>query len=358
MTDSFDPLQDNDATSLSMDTDGDGYVDTVFVDSTGDGVVDTMLLDSTGNGLIDTVISEDATTGATAIARDLDGDGTVDVVAFDHDGDGLIDEAYVGDAIPQEYRGGSDDAAPGPFTPGDYDDADDDSALDNSAADGAYHDGTGDESDVVSIAAEDGVYGQPREAIYYHQVQPGPVDCLPTSVSMVLSQITGAMVPAGDLVAMANDLGFMAADGMLPEDALTLLENYGVEAELTSGGLDDLREALVAGDPIIVGIDAADLYAGGGGPFDPGLESGHAVVLTGMEDGPPPMIYINDPAFPDGAGLEIPLDLFLDSWEDTDNTMIVATAPGGPDAELGAADDLVSQIKRVILLPLNFVVRV
>src|SRR5690606_6420513 len=114
-----------------------------------------------------------------------------------------------------------------------------------------------DDADSDEAVVEPGIHGEPRADVEYHQVQPGPVDCLPTSVSMVLSEITGSDIPAQELVDLANESGFMTDSGMAPVDAVTLLENYGVEAEVASGTVDDLRAALDAGDPVIIGLDAA-----------------------------------------------------------------------------------------------------
>lgn len=317
MSDPFDPAADP-PTSASFDTDGDG-------------IADTTLIDSTGDGFVDTVVEHDPWTGATAVARDLTGDGNIDVVAVDHDGDGLVDEAWGDDVHDPDAPDGTQ---VGPFDPG---------------------------SAGPPPEPGDGIHGEPRADIEYHQVQPGPVDCLPTSVSMVLSEITGETVPAEDLVGLANDLGFMVDDGMAAEGALTLLEHHGADAELTSGTLDDLRAALGSGDPIIVGLDAADVYWGGGGPFDPGLESGHAVVITGMDDGPPGAVYVNDPGLPSGAGVEIPLELFVDAWEDNDNTLIIAEAQAGQAGEevaVGGAEPPAggaTSVSRLFMLPLTFV---
>src|SRR5690606_26684941 len=125
------------------------------------------------------------------------------------------------------------------------------------------------------------------------------------------------------------------------------------------------------GDPIIVGIDSADVYNGGGGPFDPGMEAGHAVVITGIDDGPPGMVYINDPGFPDGAGVAIEMDMFIDAWEDSDNTMVIAeVGADSANATVGAVagepaaatetttdDGVLEDVRRLILLPLNFVLK-
>jgi hypothetical protein len=325
-----------------------GY-DSIGVDHDGDGFAETTYADTTGDGTIDTVAEYDPYTGASAVAADTTGDGVIDTVAVDYDGDGLIDEAYTEDTGTDVIDDPVDDTATddGPFVA-------DDELVDTD--DGADLPDDGDDSD-------DGIHGEPRADIDYHQVQPGPVDCLPTSVSMALSEITGTHVPADELVAMANEHGFMTDTGMSALDSVTLFENYGVEAEATSGTLDDLRDALDRGDPIIVGVDAADVYSGGGGPFDPGMESGHAVVVTGIDDGPPGVLYINDPGFPDGAGVEIPLELFEDAWEDSENTMVVATAPaegGAEAAEVGAveageaAEGEPAGVRRLLLLPLTF----
>lgn len=339
MTDSYDDTttaEDDLAPSLgdlTFDLDADGYAETTMLDTTDDGLVDTMVI-------------EDPYSDAVVVGADLDGDGVIETVAFDDDGDGIIDGSYseagMGDVIVDDGPAIVDD-------------------LDATAVDeGPFTTTT--ENPVVS---DDGVHGDPQADIEYHQTQPGPVDCLPTSVAMSLTELTGAEVPADDVIAMANSESFMTDAGMSAEDSLTLFESYGVDAELSTGTVDGLREALDAGDTIVVGIDSADLYADGGGPFDPGMESGHAVVITGIDDGPPGVVYINDPGFPDGAGVAIPLDQFEDSWDDSDHTMVVATpnvdvvgavdgVDGGAGAATAADAGLVDGLHRLILLPLNF----
>lgn len=333
-----------------------GYDDsTLSVDHDGDGLAETTYADTTGDGVIDTVAEFDPYTGASAVAADTDGDGLIDTYVADLDGDGLIDQSHTETVVTDTTDAAADDTD-GPFV--DETDAAEE-IVDESV--------TNDQAVTDDETADDGVHGEPRADVEYHQVQPGPVDCLPTSVSMALSEITGTTVPADELVAMATEEGFMTDSGMAAGDAVTLFENYGVEAEATSGTVDDLRAALDAGEPVIVGIDSADVYSGGGGPFDPGMESGHAVVVTGIDNGPPGVLYINDPGFPDGAGVEIPLELFEDAWEDSENTMVVATA-GEDAAETAAAEesvgattgaegDDVSLVKRLILLPMTFVLK-
>jgi len=71
--------EEEDLSTFSMDTDGDGIVDTVGMDTDGDGIVDTVSMDTDGDGIVDTV------------SMDTDGDGITDTVAVDIDGDGTVD---------------------------------------------------------------------------------------------------------------------------------------------------------------------------------------------------------------------------------------------------------------------------
>ncbi len=340
------------ADALVHDLDGDGIIDAAEYDTDGDGVTDTAELDTDGDGVTDTVLVNDGT-GAQYVVADTDGDGLIDTTAVDVDGDGIIDESVTTtgsgtDSIDTDDRVVVEDPL------------DEDPAADISGDADAGPFVTDDHPD----AGDDGVHGDPRADIEYHQVQPGPVDCLPTSVAMAITEATGTEVDAADVVELAHSNGFMTDAGMSIDGAATLFEEYGMDAEVGSGSVDDLRAALDSGDPVIVGIDAADLYSGDGGPFDEGMVSGHAVVITGIDDGPPGVVYINDPGFPDGAGLEIPLELFEDAWDDSDHAMVTATsgAVGGVDGGVDGADgeatdtdgSLLDAVRRVIFLPLNF----
>lgn len=341
---------DSDADGLTdafaQDLDGDGSIDSLGYDTDGDGIIDTTVFDTDGDGIADTALFDDGAGGHVAVV-DSDGDGTIDLVAVDYDGDGTIDAST-----------GSHDAAVPPTEVTEVSDDDPAALIEGEPDNGPFV--TDDQPD----EGADGVHGDPRGDMEYHQMQEGPVDCLPTSVAMAISEATGDVVDSAELVTMANDLGFMSDSGMSIDDAATLFENYGLDTEVGTGDLDDLRAALDAGDPVIVGIDAADLYSGDGGPFDQGMVSGHAVVITGIDDGPPEVIYINDPGFPDGAGLEIPADQFEDAWQDSDHAMITATAPVEPvgadetaGTDAGATtglDGVMDEVRRVFFLPLTF----
>ena len=255
----------------------------------------------------------------TSVNVDIDGDGFAEATLIDFDGDGRID------TIVDQQTG---EPVGDPF------------ALDS-----------------------DSVHGLPMAEIPYHQAQIGPNDCLPTSVAMVLTEITGSEVPQADLVDLADELDLLGPTGMSMAGGLQLLHHYGVDADVRTGSMDELRIMLDNGDPIIIGLDSDDLYGEGDAQFGDDLVAGHAVVITGIDDGAG-VVYINDPGFPDGAGVAISIEAFEDAWADADNTMIVAEAPAVEAGEAGNVgvstfedlDDgssLLEDILLVVLLPFN-----
>jgi hypothetical protein len=334
------PDASDDFTTIQADLDGDGFAETSIVDFDHDGVADaydmvdphtgaeTLVIDTDGDGLVDTAIT------------DTDGDGTFDVGVTDSDGDGQVDSEFdPNTGLPLDTTVPFEDTTDDPTT------IDDDPT------------------------ADDDVHGDPMAEIPYHQAQVGDNDCLPTSVAMVLSEVTGAEVPQGDVVDLANDMNLLGPDGMSLEGGVQLLEHYGVDAEVETGSLDDLRAMLDAGRPIIIGLDSDDLYGSGDAPFADDMVAGHAVVITGIDD-EAGLVYINDPGFPDGAGVAIPLEQFEDAWTDADHSMIVAddpdvesptdTEPADTTVPVDLPSDDGCAIGRVfdlVLLPFNLVLR-
>lgn len=331
------------------------------IDVDGDGVDDGIQVDTDGDGAFDIAVITNPETGATEIGVDTDGDGRVDLVGVDTDADGVPDDfSTVSD---------TDEMPDGPFTSEDTESVDpystdtetdtETETVDPFSTDTDTDTDT-DTVDPYSTDTEttdtDGTHGDPQADKEFHTVQPGPVDCLPTSVSMVVSDILGEDVPAEEVVAKANEAGYMTDQGMRGQDALALLQEYGIDAEIQSGTVDDLKAALDNGDQIIVGLDAADVYADSTGtvyesetdaPGSDVVESGHAIEITGVSDGPPPVVYANDPGFPDGAGVEIPLEVFEAAWDDADNMVIVAE--GASDTSVGGVES-----QRTWLLPFTF----
>ena len=80
----------------SLDTDGDGIIDTINRDVDGDGITDisTKMSDSDGDGITDTIATDydgDGIADTTTKMMDTDGDGITDTITRDLDGDGIAD---------------------------------------------------------------------------------------------------------------------------------------------------------------------------------------------------------------------------------------------------------------------------
>ena len=339
---------DSSYTESSYDSTFDGNMS---VDGDGDGIAETTFIDFDGDGISDAVSTIDVATGAEYVGLDSDMDGQLDTMIVDSDGDGTIDEASMdtdGDGVlDTELDPETGEPTGDPFE------------LDPEVAE--TEEGTGE-----TTLDDDSVHGDPMAEIPYHQAQAGANDCLPTSVAMVLSEITGAEVPAGDVVDLANELGLLGETGMSLEGGLALLDHYGIDAEVQTSDIDGLRTMLDAGTPVIIGLDSDDLYGTGDSPFADDLVAGHAVVITGIDD-EAGVVYINDPGFPDGAGVAISIEAFEDAWADSDHSMIVAEAgaatAGDTAAEeevgglVGSDESMLASIARFVLLPFDLVLR-
>jgi hypothetical protein len=317
-----------DMTVSEVDLDGDGVTDMYHVVDEISGA-EALGFDVNGDGALDTMVV------------DIDGDGTFDGGMMDTDGDGELDTEF------DPNSGGTPSASSNEDPPFPVEEND---------------------SDAIAPVAEqpdtdsDSIHGEPMAEIAYHQAQAGNNDCLPTSVSMVLSEITGQTVPAADVTALATKMGLLSENGMTLQEGVLLLNEFGVEAEVQTGSLDGLRSMLDNGTQVIIGLDSDDLYGSGDAPFEDNLVMGHAVVITGIDD-EAGLVYINDPGFPDGAGIAIPIDQFEDAWTDTGHSLLVVkdsaadAAPetsgvaGTPDST--ADDSLVDQVARLALLPFN-----
>jgi len=85
-----------DTTTKMMDTDGDGITDTITRDLDGDGIADTTtkMMDTDGDGITDTITRDldgDGIADTTTKMMDADGDGITDTITRDLDGDGIAD---------------------------------------------------------------------------------------------------------------------------------------------------------------------------------------------------------------------------------------------------------------------------
>lgn len=173
------------------------------------------------------------------------------------------------------------------------------------------------------------------------EVQTTDFTCAVVSQQMILRQF-GMDVSEAELVYAATSGGFLTRDGTSMDDVGRLLELHGVSSH-RGYGMDGLLDDLSHGHKVIVGVDSGELW-GVDSPLEDLISpdgADHAVVVTGLDLSDPsnPMVVINDPGTPDGAGRAIPLEKFLDAWQDS-GEFYVATDFAAPSL---AGDSILGQ---------------
>ncbi|MGB5634168.1 MAG: hypothetical protein WBM44_21340 [Waterburya sp.] len=136
----------------------------------------------------------------------------------------------------------------------------------------------------------------------------------------------------------ATACGWYTPDGGTPKLQVgNLLEAYGIGVERSiNASLEDINQQLEAGHKVLVAVDADEIWH----PDDiddddlianlfgmPGQEPNHTVQVIGIDNSDPnnPMVILNDPGTPDGRGLTVAADDFLNAWEDSNNFMVATT---------------------------------
>lgn len=317
-----DGIPDAVATDRYMDTDGDGFMDTVLTelqfDSDGDGFLDThesiTNQDTDGDGIIDTVIE----------VVDTDGDNIIDygiiTVGQDTDGDGVFDVMQVGEDF--DGNGVLD-------TLTDFADLDGDGfwdPLDGSALAGnapAYENFDPADSD------DPGVIGDPAEAMENWHSQETNSSCAVASQEFVLETLTGREFSEAELRDLAEQNGWYDPNGGTPmDDVGNILEHMGLDVVKSQGNsIDDIERCLANGGEVIVGVDSSEIWDGEDDDFfGPGMDADHAVQVIGIDRSNPddPMVILNDSGCANGCGALVPLDEFMDAWEDSGCFMVEA----------------------------------
>ena len=136
----------------------------------------------------------------------------------------------------------------------------------------------------------------------------------------------------------ATACGWYIPDGGTPMVCVgNILEDYGVGVEKSiNANFEDIDRQLQAGNKVLVAVDADEIWNPDGIDDDdlianlqgmPGQEPNHTVQVIGIDRSDPnnPMVILNDPGIPDGRGLTIPADDFLNAWEDSNNFMVTTT---------------------------------
>ena len=201
-------------------------------------------------------------------------------------------------------------------------------------------------------AAAGTMYGDPVAAAKYWRYQKYD-DCVLMSSADVIGQVTGkepsersvikkaqstpsAVHPGSIYVKPADTKNPNSGMGTSVADVPTLLAQYKVDAVITDkdhaaktgvpAGMEGLEQQLGAGHKVIVSLNAELIWHQ---PVEEKDKNGnprsdHAVVVTGV-DTANGVVHLNDSGTPKGRDEQIPLQLFVQAWDTSNELMVVTT---------------------------------
>ena len=183
----------------------------------------------------------------------------------------------------------------------------------------------------VSVAHADPngqMCGDPDAAAPYWRYQHQP-DCGLMAVADVVGQITGREPPQGSIQlrgmftkSTAHTGAVYHFDGTSPEDLVVLLQQFGIDSQLTTGNtMTTLEQDLASGHKVIASLNAETIW---NTPTDSNDRTApdHAVVVTGV-DTRTDVVHLNDSGVPTGRDEQIPLATFTQAWATSNNQLIV-----------------------------------
>jgi len=373
-----DGVVDTESVTGLFDMDGDGVGDTVvtetYTDLDNDGLVDSVtrdiqseydvdeveealfgddmeiddstMIDMTGDGHADRIVSEIdededgyAETIETTTMHDMDGDGIEDTMVIerytDTDGDGYADESST--QIVQDPTLDDDDDDDDVYYDEEvYEDPDFDAYTDEEDFYDEYEEDMDEYEGVPGYepyenedADDDDIIGTPEDDIDEWHLQETDCSCAIASQEFVLEQLTGEEYDEAELREIAEENGWYDPNGGTPvNDVGNLLEMEGLTVERSTGGsIEDIEECLNNGGKVIVSVDSDEIWYGENDDvYGPGMDADHAVEVIGIDYSNPdePMVILNDSGIPNGAGAAIPLDNFVEAWEDGGCFMVEA----------------------------------
>ena len=328
----------NDGEPEFLDLNGDGIEDAIatesYADMDGDGVIDSLItaveMDTDGDGFIDTVRSE--------LLQDLDGDGDIDAITelYDYDGDGQVDEGLSllfkdtdGDGEVDTVGIGNDFNGDGQLDA--LDDYDVDELIDPSGGMAMNADAPTYETFDPNNADPDDIIGNPADSMDSWHWQETSDSCAVAAQEFALETLTGQDFDEADLRDLAEENGWYApGGGTAPYDVGNILEHMGLNVNRSEGNdISDIERCLENGGQVIIGVDSDEIWYGEDDDvFGPGMDAYHAVQVIGIDRSDPdePMVILNDSGVTNGCGAMIPLDVFMDAWEDSGCFMVEAYA--------------------------------
>lgn len=171
----------------------------------------------------------------------------------------------------------------------------------------------------------DHIIGHPEEHIDSWHLQETDSSCAVCAQEFIYEHFTGQEISEETMREIGEEIGVYDAGGTAPADVGLILESQGFHIEQSVHDSADeaqieLVHALENGEGVIVGLDSTEIWTGtnNDGWFGWNQTADHAVQVIGIDNSHEgqPMVILNDSGHPDGCGSMIPLDLFMDAWED------------------------------------------
>jgi len=181
----------------------------------------------------------------------------------------------------------------------------------------------------AGVAHADGqMYGDPGAAAPYWRYQ-HQQDCGLMAVADVVGQLTGrepsqiGMEMRGIFTKSESHRGDVYHfDGTSPQDMVLLLQQHGIESDLTTGNsIGTLEQDLAGGHKVIAALNAETIWNYPRGNGDR-TRPDHAVVVTGVDTGTN-IVHLNDSGTPNGRNEQIPMATFSQAWTTSDDLLIV-----------------------------------
>lgn len=192
------------------------------------------------------------------------------------------------------------------------------------------------------------LYGNPAAAAAFWRYQGYDDDCVEMAVSDVVGELTGRQPSEQVIVKLAQSTPSIVHPGPIYtkpkkrkpdsgtsfDDEPALLAHYGIHAVSTDRaraakaglptGLTALEQDLAKDRKVIVGVNSELIWrepVEDRGP-DGQPEANHAVVVTGV-DTAAGVVHLNDSGIEQGRDELVPIDLFAQSWDTSDDQMTV-----------------------------------
>ena len=177
----------------------------------------------------------------------------------------------------------------------------------------------------------DTLAGDPAGDARWWNHQAADDTCAVVAQQGILESLLHHDVSQDEIVRVAEEHGwYHPGEGTYPAEMGNVLEAYGIPVERGyEYSMGDLYTALLDGHKVMVALDANEIWhpqvAPDGLPVDQFGSEGHAVWVTGItnDDHGNLCVVLNDSGKPDGCHNLVPVDDFLNAWEDHGNFAVI-----------------------------------